>query len=391
MHRRAILRPLFIALALATPVSSASPAPFPHPQHPPTDPTQIAHRVVLVGDAGDLEGGEELLEKVGRLVAGPGTLLDRTTLVFLGDNFYPKGPEILADDGSSEILLQQLNAGTRHAPTVFVPGNHGWDDSGIFKPDLAAGLKRLLAMEEYVASHASKPGVWMPTAGCPGPEVLDRSGVRLVAIDSEWWLLDEELRARIAKQRRCAWDGDPIRSGDDVIAAIREALACNDSAACPPRILLAHHPIETHGPHGGYFEPSEHLFCFGAIPLPGVCSIDIWARRHGITRQDTASERYGDYIEALDEAMKVAPPLVFAAGHDHSLQVIDRQSGPLLLVSGSAAKQSPVSDKPAFSSSRAGFMVLEFMTDRSVMLRVFESWEQTLAEAYRRQIVDPTP
>ena len=69
----------------------------------------------------------------------------------------------------------------------------------------------------------------------------------------------------------------------------------------------------------------------------------------------------------------------------HSIQVIE--GSPLLVVSGSAAKRTPVASGLAFSSPRPGFMSLDFLVDGRVLLRVFEDRKlPTVVEVYRRPV-----
>ena len=50
---------------------------------------EIAHRVILVGDAGDAEPGDPVLAEMKRVADELGGA--RTTIIFLGDNIYPDG------------------------------------------------------------------------------------------------------------------------------------------------------------------------------------------------------------------------------------------------------------------------------------------------------------
>src|SRR5688572_5998984 len=61
----------------------------------------IRARIILVGDAGELNKGKHpVMEAVSRLNnnGGKGAAADRTTLFFLGDNIYPVG---LPDPGTT--------------------------------------------------------------------------------------------------------------------------------------------------------------------------------------------------------------------------------------------------------------------------------------------------
>jgi hypothetical protein len=69
--------------------------------------------------------------------------------------------------------------------------------------------------------------------------------------------------------------------------------------------------------------------------------------------------------------------LIYAAGHDHSLQVIEMQRGvKYMLVSGagSASKISEVGhgENTLFAHSHPGFMAVDFLENGRVLLRIIE-------------------
>ena len=93
-------------------------------------------------------------------------------------------------------------------------------------------------------------------------------------------------------------------------------------------VVIAHHPLVSGGPHGGYFGWQDHVFPLRNlkswlwIPLPLIGSAYPIARAEGISSQDIPSRAYTRMRVALDSAFAGAPPLIYAGGHDHTLQVI---------------------------------------------------------------------
>jgi hypothetical protein len=82
----------------------------------------------------------------------------------------------------------------------------------------------------------------------------------------------------------------------------------------------------------------------------------------------------------LKEAFAVRKPLIYAAGHDHSLQVLDiREAVEYVLVSGagSISMLSSVthSDNTLFAHLHEGFMSVDFLKDGSVWMYVVEPGE----------------
>ena len=109
-------------------------------------------------------------------------------VVFLGDNIYPGGlpPRTSKDNEEMERRLKdQIDAVVRtDARGIFVPGNHDWDNSG------GDGWSAVRRQEAFIAEHGEEGRVvLLPQGGCPGPSVVDfGESLRLVAIDTEWWL-----------------------------------------------------------------------------------------------------------------------------------------------------------------------------------------------------------
>lgn len=325
----------------------------------------VLQRVVLMGDAGNAAGGRALLESLGELLRDDGVPAERTALVYLGDNLYSEGPAVVDAAGRSPELQQQLDAGRASGLVLFVAGNHDWDVSSTGRIDFADAITRLRAEERFVEDARPIAGRWLPRAGCPGPEALELGAVKLVALDSTWWFLDRDRREALAREQDC-----PQVTEAEVLAALERELECAVEP-CLPRILVTHHPPESHGRHGGHFEGREHLLCADVFPVPIGCSVYLLARRAGfINQQDQSSPPYRHFIESLRGAMAGTPPLVFAAGHEHTLEVLDDPQAGVVLVSGGGSEPKPVEPGPRFRASAHGFMTLDFLAGGRVRLRV---------------------
>jgi hypothetical protein len=142
--------------------------------------------------------------------------------------------------------------------------------------------------------------------------------LRVILLDTEWL-----LRA----------PGGACGTPDEVYAALRDELK---RYADRRVVIAAHHPLATGGPHGGNVGWLDHG------PLVYWLAV-----KAGLSVQDLSSGRYTDMLEGLGRAIREsgAPPLAFAAGHDHSLQVIrlrgaDRPA--FQLVSGSGSRTTEV-------------------------------------------------
>lgn len=315
------------------------------------DPGMVETRVVLVGDAGEVDARG--LEDVGEWVrAAP----DRTVTLFLGDNMYPEGMTPGHRTEADRRLLPQIQAGIAGGGrAVFVPGNHDWADGG------DGGMEAILAQAEYVGARSDR-AVLLPAGACPGPVALDDlAGVRIIVLDTQWW-----LHAKEKPQEAC-----PSPDTAAVIARFAVLLKTDRHV-----IVAAHHPLWAYGRHAGFSDWRDHAW------PPVVGTLIALSRKLGLRDQDLNSTRYSRMAEAFEAAFESVPRgaglRIWAAGHEHSLQILD--GGPsidYLLVSGSAAKTNPVNhgDDTRFAESRNGFIVLDVLADSRVLARVVAAGE----------------
>jgi hypothetical protein len=96
--------------------------------------------------------------------------------------------------------------------------------------------------------------------------------------------------------------------------------------------------------------------------------------RSGALLQDLNSIAYRELLAMLLAAFEERAPLIFAAGHDHTLQVIEgraERDPRLNLVVGSGSKSSPVgyADGGRYRSSAPGYM--RIMTHRDGRVDLF--------------------
>ena len=327
-------------------------------------PDAIVASVILIGDAGSSKAtGEPVFQAVRRSLAGRP---DSTVILFLGDNVYPRG---IPDSGDRAFpdaqrrLQAQLDLAT-DAPAVLIPGNHDWDKSG---PD---GLVRIRREGRVIGRLSGGRARLLPGDGCPGPEIVDvASGLRLVLLDTEWWLFPHE---KPGQGSACA-----THTGPDVAAALERILAASSGRQV---VVAGHHPILSGGPHGGYFSLGDHLFPLRALnpalflPLPIVGSLYPTIRAIGISAEDLNAGPYRRLRAALDTAFACRPPAIYAAGHEHTLQLLDRGRPPVLVVSGvgTVGHQSHVERIPEtrLALAQGGFMRADLLRDGSLRLGV---------------------
>lgn len=353
-------------LAAVVFVVACAPVRMPMPPGAAAIPDEIETILFLIGDAGEpLRKGDPVLAALRHAAADHA---DRVIVAFLGDNIYSRGmpPEGAPDrqDAERRIDAQLAVVAGTGARGIFLPGNHDW----------ARGLRGWDAIRRqgaYVAARGDPRIAMVPSDGCPGPVVEDAgSRLRLVIMDTQWWLYD-------GPKPRDPTSTCPEDSEQEVSDALRVATI---SAGDRHVIVLAHHPLITGGSHGGHFTWRQHLFPLREfsrglwIPLPGLGSAYPISRQRGISSQDISSFENRRMRLMLEDALTTRRPLVYAAGHEHNLQVLRGIGAEWHLVSGAGSYNhaGPVAwrDSTAFAAAASGYMRLDVLRDGRVRLGV---------------------
>ena len=109
-----------------------------------------------------------------------------------------------------------------------------------------------------------------------------------------------------------------------------------------------------------------------------------YARWHLVrSDQDMNGTRNKNMVAQLNSAFakRKLPPqgpplLIYASGHEHSLQVLKGDVTDYLLVSGAAASRKVTEvmsgENTLFAHQHTGFMAIDFLDDEKVLLRVVE-------------------
>lgn len=312
---------------------------------------EIIQRVILYGDAGhsSTEPWQASLSKIAqRASIAP----DKTAVVALGDNIYFSGYPAKEegqqefDDGQLESIsyldAQLKIATTSGVPLYLVPGNHDWYASEI------EGQGQHIA--EYAKQHNADVSLQPWRSGQdPIPRSVDLPGVSLVFLDSEWIMHTSEENY----QRSMTVLADEI-------ARIRREQ--------PENLIVvnAHHPMETMGQHAGYLTSFGYWFFIKIIY--SVFDVD----------QDIDHPTYKRFIASLHEVFSQSDRIIYAAGHEHSLQVFGSADGKapeykLVSGAGNSSKVSGVwhTDNTRFALSQEGFMELA-VTAKGVHISVYD-------------------
>ncbi|MFP6654891.1 MAG: metallophosphoesterase, partial [Myxococcota bacterium] len=296
----------------------------------------LRHRIILIGDTGYYLENDPTLKSLDRWA----TEFDSTSVIFLGDNIYNEG---LTDDDRAHgehILSHQLASTT--ASKIFIPGNHDW---GFMPKDQNA--KAIRNQQAFIEQWPADRAEFIPKDGCMGPvtRILHEAGdqersVVFIALDPTPWI---NARLRDACPR-AQTDEEFLNRLDAVLTEHAEDFV----------LLGSHYPMLTGGPHGG--------LTYGLLADMIVTPLGWMMGGLG----NTYEPRYADWIERTQAVLRSHPPEIYAAGHDHSLQLLDAGDvAGLYVVSGAGAVErvSTVTHLPEtfFAHAAPGFVVIDII------------------------------
>ena len=333
----------------------------------------VINRIILIGDAGKLT--ENKIPGVEKAKALFNINDGKTSVIFLGDNIYENGlPDISAKnyEDKRKVLDEQVSLvkGT-NARAWFVLGNHDWNEGK------EGGLDMVLNQQKYIESLQMSNVEVMPKNGCPGPlEVVMNDKVIIVFMDSQWWL-DQIDKPGISSPCES-------QTEEEVINTLKEIISLNSDKLL---IVAMHHPFYTHGPHGGNYSLKQHLFPFTDIkpglfiPLPVLGSVYPITRGLFGTPQDIHHQNYRGLIQNVEEALKLHPNVIHVAGHEHSLQFLQKDNISYI-VSGSGAKTTRVKTgkHSLFAAKEKGFAVIEVTQSGKVTVKYYGETSETASQ-----------
>lgn len=342
-------------LILATACASVPPDLPPWNPVPEPHPDSVASVLFLVGDAGlATDRNSPLLARLSHDVEGWSVAIEddsTVAVVFLGDNVYPEGVRPREDAGfaaDSATLYSQAGvvggpaARVNGARGIFIPGNHDWGNM----PG-AGGVERLRNEERHLdGMRAAGVNVMLlPEAGTGGPGIVDIGDrLRLILLDTAWWLFQKDDVERVHVLRR-----------------VEEAMS---EANGREVVVAAHHPWQSGGVHGGL------------VPFWKAFGLRLLLNRSGALVQDMSSTAYRLLHDTLDEMFaRLGPPILFAGGHEHSLQVfagVHHGDPQWSLTAGSASKLTDVghAEGQHFRLSAPGYARVVFLRSGEVRVHV---------------------
>lgn len=349
----------------------------------PAAENELLYSLYLVGDAGgDTTGSMPVMRglKSNLKTEKP----KRSGVVFLGDNIYPDGmhKKSSAYRAEDELRLNaQLDAVKEFkGDVVFIPGNHDWDHHG------PGGFKHVKRQEEYIQKYLDRGNTFLPSHGCPGPEVVKLApGLVMIIIDTQWWIHPFE---RPSGEK----DGCDVRNPKELMVQFKDLLKKYRNQHV---IVAGHHPLYSNGNHGGKFTLKDHLFPLTAksknayIPLPVLGSIYPFYRKFLGHRQDIAHPLYNNMKYELVSAMNEYENVTYVAGHEHNLQY-SQQRNVHHIVSGSGSKVTHLryNGDIEFGARERGYARVKYYANGEIWLEFLINSGTVLGErlAYRKKL-----
>ncbi|GGG44669.1 metallophosphoesterase [Bizionia arctica] len=328
---------------------------------------EIEHRFYLVGDAGNA-----MLDSTTLTLARLKNVLSKenknTTLLFLGDNIYPKG--LPAEDDKASVLAnyrlktQIESVKNFKGETIFIPGNHDWYSDGV------KGLKR---QQEFVEDYLGKNS-FLPKDGCAIKRINVSEDLVLIIVDSQWYITNWDKHPTIN-------DDCELNTRDLFLEEFRSEIK---KARGKTTIVAVHHPMFTNGPHGGQFSVKDHLT---PVPVLGTLK-NVIRQTSGIVNADLSNEFYNDFKKNLVAASQQNDKVIFVSGHEHSLQYLVENNIPQI-ISGSGSKTTATRtvDGGQFSYAKNGYAILDVFTDGSSSVQFISAAENKIE--FQTQILEP--
>ena len=339
-------------------------------------PTESDFSFIAIGDTG----------KKGEILENNGAVLDKMyrqdefdALVLLGDNFYPTGLNLRKKEVDHKInsvlaplknLMQNLGRENVHA----IAGNHDYYSRLAVKKRLLFGIVDIAVGPYGITDRGNEReaeiDLWKYYYHLPSDTVYGPADNKIQMI-----FIDSSLPLRM--------DYDRWTPALNHLTKILRSRA-NDPAV-KWRLIFAHHPFYSIGPHGGYNSWNDETM---TVDYLNPCSRDsnaISYVQNLLDPEDICAEKYQVYIDSVQAVIKRSGVKVhsFIAGHEHNLQLLyypekdqDCQGCPKVhIVSGAGSKINrvksaqkneytwPVNTEAIEGKSKYGFVRFDLKKD----------------------------
>ncbi len=296
--------------------------------------------IYIIGDAGKLDDHQSS-KALKALNDNIKNASKKDVLLFLGDNIYPIGFSDSNAEEAKQALQAQIDvANNFKGKVIFIPGNHDW----------YSGIDGLNAQENYIEKALGKNS-FLPEKGCP-LATYDVSGdIVIIAIDSEWYITNWDEHPKMN-------DDCDIKSRQKFIDEFKSLVNKNQGKTI---VLAMHHPLESHGSHGGQFP-------FNPIKAP----LNILRNASGLSPADLNFSLYRELSNKITTILQeYQDHVIVVSGHEHNLQYLVHKNIPQI-ISGSGSKINPVrhfhKDTTTFGYAGLGYAILNIQENKQLAL-----------------------
>ncbi|WP_166922101.1 metallophosphoesterase [Flavobacterium poyangense] len=339
-----------------------------------TDTLKIAHTFYLVGDAGnaDQTQAKQTLELLHEKLKNSS---EKATLLFLGDNIYPKG--FPSKDNPTEKALAETKLTNQlkitegfKGKTIVIPGNHDW----------YSGIKGLERQAAFVTNYLNDKKAFLPRKSCAIEDYKIDNATTLIAIDSEWFLEDWDNHPTIN-------DNCEIKTREAFFDELESLLNKNQEKTV---IIALHHPLMSNGSHGGQFSLEKQLFPLEQkIPLPIIGSfINLLRQTSGISPQDIQNKEYTTYTKRIKTLLQMQKNVIVVSGHDHNLQYVNKENiKQIISGAGSKSEAARAINANDFSYGGNGYAVLTLFKSGDAKVAFFANENNTEKKLFEHEII----
>jgi hypothetical protein len=329
---------------------------------------KIAHTFYLMGDAGNAKKDSTTVA-LSLFSKKLDVVNENATVLFLGDNIYPKGlPE--KDSEERAIAEHQLNVQVEavkqfKGKTIFLPGNHDWYNNGV------EGLKR---QQKYIEDKLGKKS-FLPKNGCPIEKIKIGEDIVLLLVDSEWYITN--------------WDKHPTINDDCDIKTRAQFLDEFRSEIKKARgkttIVAIHHPMFSNGPHGGQYSFKNTMQPF--FPLGNIKNL--LRETTGVVNADLQNVHYNELKKNIVAASQFNDKVIIVSGHEHSMQYLVQDNIPQI-ISGSGSKTTATRNVGGgkYAHAANGFAILEIYENGASLVKFINAENDTVE--YETQVLEAT-
>ncbi|MEO1230462.1 MAG: hypothetical protein AAFZ18_16300 [Myxococcota bacterium] len=291
-------------------------------------------RILVVGGGAEGDPGATLASLRKRM---EGYAPEHTVLVFVG-NYLKRGElpspsdrDRDAAENSFEPYLETARALLdRGGRVYFLPGDRDYRSDRKGPRRLRRFLEEALQPEDDEADDDALSV--MPVSDCAQPVVVElNDGVTVLAfVNSQWWMqdFDEDPKAN---------QGCELKRRDQLSYEVEGIVKKYRTKRL---VVFSHHPLRSNGPYGGQFGPVDYLW----PPVLGLFAVI--GKQAGLLPQYLGHPLYASYADSVQDAAQKFGAIVFASGHDRSLQVLEAKKQ-LQIVSGAGSEDTSRVNTPS--------------------------------------------